>query len=98
MGSFGVCVCSPSPHSSDSFLMHVFFNLAPCLCVVGGAGGGRGYMKDIKKEEENTLLFSPPPFACECGNASFSALSHGHKDGGDNPFISLMSCRPREDR
>lgn len=30
--------------------------------------------------------------------ASFSALSHGHKGDSDKPFISLTSCRLREDR
>lgn len=77
--------------------MHVF---KECLCTrvwlcVGcSSGGGRG-CKDIKKGKKTFFFF---PFVCERGGASFSALSHGHKDDSDNPFIFLTSCRLREDR
>lgn len=64
-----------------------------CVCVSCCGGGGRG-CKDIKKERKPFFF----PFVCECGGASFSALSYGHKDDSDNPFISLTSCRLREDR
>lgn len=74
-------------------------NLGVCLCVScsggdGSGGGGGGVAKTLKKKRKPFFF----PFVCECGGASFSALSHGHKDDSDNPFISLTSCRLREDR
>lgn len=68
-----------------------------CVCVScggGGGGGSGGGVKTFKKKGKKTFF----PFVCECGGASFSALSYGHKDDSDNPFISLTSCRLREDR
>lgn len=76
-------------------------NLGVCLCVSCSSGGGRrGGAKALKKERKAFFFcfFFFFPFVCECGGASFSALSHGHKDDSDNPFISLTSCRLREDR
>lgn len=79
--------------------MHVF---KECLCTrvwlcVGcSSGGGKGFAKDIKKGKKTFFFFFP--FVCKRGGASFSALSHGHKDDSDNPFIFLTSCRLREDR
>lgn len=61
-----------------------------------------GFCKDIFfffQKEGKPPPFSLFSFVCERGGgASFSALSHGHKDDSDNPFISLTSCRLREDR
>ena len=64
-----------------------------------GRGGGGGTAKTLKTEGKPFFFLSLLlPFVCECDGASFSALSHGHKDDSDNPFISLTSCRLREDR
>lgn len=68
-------------------------NLGVIVCLLQQRWGGRG-CKDIKKEKK-TFFF---PFVCRHGGASFSALSHGHKDDSDNPFIFLTSCRLQEDR
>lgn len=68
-----------------------------CVCVLA-VGGGEGGCKDIKNGKKTFFFSLLLPFVCECDGASFSALSHGHKDDSDNPFISLTSCRLREDR
>lgn len=85
--------------SSQLKWMHAF---KECLwtwegvsCRSSGGGGGGGISKTLKEERKPFFLF---PFVYKCDSASFSALSHGHKDGSDNPFISLTSCRLREDR
>lgn len=39
-----------------------------------------------------------PFFQRLCATASLSALSHGHKDNSDDPFIFLTSCRLQEER
>lgn len=39
-----------------------------------------------------------PFFQRLCAGASLSALSHGHKDNSDDPFIFLTSCRLQEER
>lgn len=114
MSSFGcceyVCVCVasafPCAPSTPLFAPVCRFCLRGCMfsksvcepgcdCVlVAAAVGGRG-CKDIKKEKKTFFFF---PFVCRHGGASFSALSHGHKDDSDNPFIFLTSCRLQEDR
>lgn len=65
-----------------------------CDCVLVAAAVGEGVAKTLKRERKPFFF----PFVCERGGASFSALSHGHKDDSDNPFIFLTSCRLREDR